>query len=163
MMSVHRSSWATAMPPSNHHNKRSIAIWKGVSLPKACPGGFLLILLIFAEQAASSRACTCCLHRSRLSRSQFSIPAPWLGPGGMHFACKDMMLSPPARSAHLLPASCPLHRSPNPSQRERSEHFSHSIHPHPLHRGFFPQVASQRKALPVLFQPQSVGSGHGAW
>lgn len=126
----------------DHRSKGSIALWGGLSLPKACPGRFLLVLLIFAEQTASPRACTCCLHRSKLSRSQSSTSAPWLGPAGTPLACKDTVLfassSLGTLAASLQPAPCTRHRSPNPSRREAGERFSHPIHPHPLHGlGFF--------------------------
>lgn len=74
-----------------------------------------------------------CWETPRLSRSQYPIAAPWLGPAKMHLSCKDMML---LHATSLQLTLYKHHRSPNLSQRERSEHFGHPILPHPPHGVF---------------------------
>lgn len=99
-----------------------------LSLPKACPRAFQLIL----PCRTSPRAAACGAY------TDLWIPVlhPWLGPAAMHSACEDVMLSPPDPSAILQPTPCTQHHSPTSSWREMSTSSTPSILTHPT--GAFP-------------------------
>lgn len=79
------------------------------------------------------------LHMVSTYVQAFQVPVlhPRLGPAGMHGACMDVMLSPPAPSASLQPLPCMQHHSPTPSWREVSTSTIPSILTHST-LAFFP-------------------------